>query len=84
MQKSLIDTGPFVALFDASDNFHKKTLAFLRKYKGLLFTTWPVVTETSYLLEDVGEARIDFLKWMESGAVQPLEFELFDISPLRE
>ena len=84
MQKSLIDTSPFVALFDASDNYHKKIYSFLSKYKGNLITTWPVITETSYLLEDIGGARFDFLKQMESGAVQPLEIEFLDIAPLRK
>ena len=83
MKKSLIDTGPVVALFDASDNFHESIYEFVRAYRGAFFTTWPVVTEISYLLEDVGNARFDFLRWMESGAVQLLKTDYFDIPYLR-
>lgn len=83
MQKSLIDTGPIVALFDASDNFHKGIYDFISEYQGSFCTTWPVMTEICYLLEDAGDSRNDFLRWVESGAIQILEIEYSDISQIR-
>lgn len=46
----LIDTGPLVAFFDASDTYHATCLEILRGLKGPLVTVWPVMTEAFYLL----------------------------------
>lgn len=46
----LFDTGAFVALLDKSEKNHEDCVAFLREFKGRLFTTEPVLTETMYLL----------------------------------
>ena len=34
MKRSLIDTGPLVALFDKDDEFHEAIKEFLKKYEG--------------------------------------------------
>ena len=46
----IIDTGPLVALFDKSEPAHERCLAALKKFKTAPVTTWPVLTETFYLL----------------------------------
>ncbi len=69
MQKTLIDAGPMIALFDKSDKYHKKIVKFLKGYEGELVTTWPVITEVSHMLDFNIKAQIDFLKWIELGAV---------------
>jgi hypothetical protein len=46
----LFDTGVFVALLDKSEKNHERCIAFLKDFKGKLFTTEPVLTETLYLL----------------------------------
>jgi predicted nucleic acid-binding protein len=43
----LLDTGVFVALIDKSERNHEQCVAFLKEFKGKLFTTEPVLTETS-------------------------------------
>lgn len=69
MQKTLIDAGPMIALFDKSDRYHKQVVKFLKSYTGELITTWPVVTEVSHMLDFNIKVQIDFLKWLDLGAV---------------
>ena len=46
----LLDTGPIVSLFDASDLYHQVCLEILKKIDNELVTTWAVLTEAFYLL----------------------------------
>jgi uncharacterized protein len=50
MRSVLFDTGAFVALLDKSEKNHEQCVAFLKEFRGRLFTTEPVLTETMYLL----------------------------------
>jgi len=70
VQKTLIDSGPLIALFDKSDNYHKKVLKFLKEFKGELVTTWAVITEVSHMLDFSLKAQTDFLEWINIGGVQ--------------
>ena len=65
MQKTLIDSGPLIALFDGSDKYHSKVVEFLKTFKGELVTSWSVVTEVSHMLDFNLRVQIDFLKWVE-------------------
>lgn len=64
----LIDTGPFVAFFDASDQYHKSCLDILKELDGPLVTTWPVVTETFYLLNFSWKAQDNFIQRPSYGS----------------
>jgi predicted nucleic acid-binding protein len=75
MQKTIIDSGPLIALFDKSDKYHQELLTFLQSYKGELITSWAVITEVSHMLDFNLKVQIDFLKWIELGGIQ-----LYDIS----
>ncbi len=69
MRSLLFDTGVFVALLDKSEKNHERCVAFLKEFKGKLFTTEPVLTETLYLLGPSIKAQracIDFL--LKGGA----------------
>ena len=46
----LADTGPLFALIHARDADHARAVEFARSFTGRLITTWPVITEVSYLL----------------------------------
>lgn len=70
MQKTIIDSGPLIALFDGSDKYHIKVLNFLKSYRGKLITTWAVITEVSHMLDFNLQVQIDFLKWCEFGGVE--------------
>ncbi len=69
MRSILLDTGVFVALLDKSEKNHERCVAFLKEFRGKLFTTEPVLTETLYLLGPSIKAQracIDFL--LKGGA----------------
>jgi predicted nucleic acid-binding protein len=69
MLSMLFDTGVFVALIDKSEKNHVRCVAFLKEFKGKLFTTEPILTETLYLLGPSIKAQracIDFL--LKGGA----------------
>ncbi|MCK5537071.1 MAG: PIN domain-containing protein [Bacteroidales bacterium] len=70
MRTCLVDTGPMVALFDASDHYHEASVYFIRHYQGKLVTTLASITETMYLLSYSTAAQTAFLKWISDGALE--------------
>ena len=70
MKKILIDSGPLIALFDASDKHHRNVINFIKNNKALLISTIASVTETLHLLDFNRNAQIDFLEWVNCGAVE--------------
>jgi hypothetical protein len=75
MKSTLIDAGPLIALFDKNDQYHKKSLNFMKSFKGTLLSTWPVVTEVSHMLDFSVIAQIYFLKWVQRGGMRLFELE---------
>ena len=75
----LADTGFFVALIARTDKHHEKAVAAARKHaeEGLI-TTWPVLTETTHLLQRIGGSAIvqQWLASIHAGAAQ-----VFDLTP---
>lgn len=69
MPKTLIDSGPLIALFDASDSYHASTLAFLKDFNGELITSWAVITEVSHMLDFNLQVQLDFMQWVEHGGI---------------
>ena len=59
----LIDAGPLIALFDSSDNYHRKVLNFLSKSQFRFISTLAVFTETSHMLDFNINAQQDFYEW---------------------
>jgi predicted nucleic acid-binding protein len=60
----MVDTGPFVALFDPRDGQHERCTKVLKTLRESLFTTVPVLTEAFHILdpESQGSARLrDFI-----------------------
>jgi predicted nucleic acid-binding protein len=70
-----VDTGPLVALFDRDDRHHAAALRFLNSFKGLLFTTWPVVGEAAYLLNFRVEMQVEFYEWLRDSQLAILDVE---------
>jgi len=84
VNKILIDSGPLIALFDASDRYHETALEFIRENSSQLITTIASITETLHLLDFNRNAQIDFLEWISRGAVEIHPIENADFQRLRE
>ena len=69
----LIDTGPLVALFDESEPDHDRCKEALKKLKGSLLTTWPVLTESFYLLEGWSPGQRELWNFMLAGGLTVCE-----------
>ncbi|WP_187648257.1 type II toxin-antitoxin system VapC family toxin [Nitrosophilus labii] len=79
MEKIIIDSGTIIALFDKNDKFHKKVLDFLKDFKGKLYSTWPVITEVSHILDFNLQVQIDFLKWVSIGGIEIVSLDNEDL-----
>ena len=69
MQNTLIDAGPLIALFNKKDKYHEKIKELLKSYKGVLTSSWPVITEVTHMLDFSVQAQIDFLIWVNLGGI---------------
>jgi len=70
MKSTLIDAGPLIALFNKNDKYHEQIKQFLKEYKGKLISSWPVITEVSHMLSFNIKTQIDFMTWINRGAIQ--------------
>ena len=84
MKNTLIDAGPIIALFNKDDKYHTGIMDFLKTYKGLLTTSWPVITEVCYMLNYNADVQIDFLKWIDRGGIKVEEIREPDIGRIIE
>ncbi len=75
MQKTLVDSGPLIALFNRDDHYHSPVMEFLKDFRGLLYTTWPVITEVTHLLDFNSQVQIDFLTWVSRGALKLIDLD---------
>jgi uncharacterized protein len=83
MLKTIIDSGPLIALFDGSDKYHNDVLNFMKEYKGKLITSWAIITEVSHMLDFNLQVQIDFLKWCEIGGIEVYSITQEEISNIR-
>ena len=83
MQKTIIDSGPLIALFHGSDKYHKVVLNFIKEYKGKLITSLAVITEVSHMLDFNLQVQIDFLKWCQVGGIEIYNISQDEISDIR-
>jgi len=60
----LIDAGPIIALFDASDAYHQRVKAFLKEHPYRYVSTLAVFTEISHMLDFSTAAQKDFYQWV--------------------
>jgi len=73
MKNVIVDTGPIVALFDKDDNYHKNAITFFKEFQDRLFTTWPVITEVSYMLNFNVNVQCAFFEWIRLHAISIYE-----------
>ena len=84
MKRILIDSGPLIALFDRSDKYHLASVAFIKNNECELITTIASITETLHLLDFSRKAQIDFLAWIDAGAVTIENITANDFSRIKE
>jgi uncharacterized protein len=80
MRQILMDTNILVALFDPADHLHEacvSKLALCHNDGWGLVTTWPCVTEASYLLAP--KSHLAMLKWLSAGGSDVANFEVSDL-----
>jgi predicted nucleic acid-binding protein len=71
----LLDTGPIVAFFDASDDYHESCIELLKGINEPLITTWPVLTEAFYLLGFSWRAQDNLWEFIVRGGVEVLSMD---------
>ncbi len=84
MKKILIDSGPLIALFDRNDKYHLASIKFIKDNNSELVTTLASVTETLHLLDFNRNAQIDFLGWVNAGAVTLEPISSDDLQRIKE
>jgi predicted nucleic acid-binding protein len=80
----LIDAGPIIALFDKDDQYHQQVIEFMKDFKGRLISTWPVLTEVSYMLDFNKETQLDFINWVGEGGIEIFNLEQWQLLKIRE
>lgn len=68
----LTDTGFWYAFFNFRDKFHQQTVNVMQGLDEGLITTWPVITDTSYLLEKAlgVPSQLRFISALESDYIE--------------
>ena len=80
MKKVIIDSSAIIALFNKNDKYHKKVLDYVKDFKGRFYSTWPVLTEVSHILDFHLQVQIDFLKWVSLGGINIIDLDRGKIS----
>ena len=66
----LVDTGPLVALFDKQDEHHLGCKKALSRISEKLVTTWPVLTEAFYFLNESQKSQELLMHFVLSDVVE--------------
>jgi uncharacterized protein len=85
VRSALVDSGALVALFDTADRqfeHYRRLFGQLLDRQVRLATTWPCVTEASYLLAP--RNHMAMLDWLGSRAVVAHDFDATDLSDMLE
>ena len=76
-QRVIVDTGPLVAAINRKDTFHAWAVQQLSTIQKPLYTCEAVVSEASFLLQQVYGGRQSLLAWLAQGLVM-VDFRLSD------
>ena len=80
----IIDTGPIVAFFDESEPSHEICKSTLKKIKVPLLTSWPVLTESFYLLGDWRKGQSELWGFIIAGGLNVYDIPSSDFGRLRD
>jgi predicted nucleic acid-binding protein len=65
----MMDTGPWVALIDKSEERHEECVEWLRDFRGNIFSSEAVLTEVLFLLNFSSKAQSAAIDFVLSGAI---------------
>ena len=85
MKYALLDTSVMVAFFDIKEERHELYKSKLRAAQGQgrhLVTTWPCISEASYILSPAGHFAL--LNWVAAGGALVNDIELPDLPKMVE
>ena len=81
MKFALIDASVMVALFDDADVHHQRYVDKMTSAADrALATTWPCVTEASYILSP--RNHLALLRWLQKGGAELINFDGSDLAPM--
>lgn len=80
----IIDTGPIVAIFDESEPSHEICKSTLKKINVPLLTSWPVLTESFYLLGDWRKGLSELWDFIIAGGLNVYDIPASDFGWLRD
>ncbi|WP_055074718.1 type II toxin-antitoxin system VapC family toxin [Pseudanabaena sp. 'Roaring Creek'] len=82
----LADTGFFIALGNNGDRYHSMAIQVISTLREALITTYPVITETSYLLarDAVLAVQFEFLTEVANGTFPVFDFQRQHLSRMVE
>jgi len=82
MRDILVDTGALVGLLDPKNRYHERAEEFFDSLRPAdqLLTSWPVMTECSFLLRHLEDT---FWDWLLNSELQIVEFTLADVPGMR-
>ncbi|MSR60684.1 MAG: PIN domain-containing protein [Planctomycetaceae bacterium] len=75
MTPVLVDAGPLVAVLAKRDQHHALCVDILKTLPPPLVTCWPVITETTYLLQQYPEAIQSLFRMLEHGLLTLLPLD---------
>ncbi|MBI4652150.1 PIN domain-containing protein [Candidatus Desantisbacteria bacterium] len=79
----IIDTGPIVSLFDESESTHQICKETLKDINSGIMTSWPVLTESFYLLEDWQKGQNELWNFIIAGGLNIYEIPASDHNRIR-
>jgi predicted nucleic acid-binding protein len=81
---TLIDSGPLVATYRADDEHHQLCIEAEQQLTVPLFTCWPVITETVYLIRKSPKAVASLLSRLASGDIALLPLTEDDVPGVQD
>ncbi len=82
-ERILIDTGPMVALFSEDDEHHQRCRDALTTLIPPLFTCWPVVTESAWLLRTRPRSLYQLFDSFDGGMFALLTLDAKDLPAVK-